>query len=203
MLLEPGKLHRTLSVPPEAVFKVAIIPADEVRQAASELGSNGEVHLARASSDDPQLCQVVWQLGLIAEREHASRLEVQSQQAAVLRALLGHAERRAERQQPQRASMAERARDYLHDHVADDVSLDELATASAGGRFQLLRAAKRWGVAPHAYHIQLRVHRARVMLRQGYPAGRIAADLGFSDRSHFIRHFRRITGVTPGAYSRT
>ena len=53
MLLEPGEIHRTLSVPPEAAFKVAVIPASAVEEAAAELGSLGVVHLAHAQTDDP------------------------------------------------------------------------------------------------------------------------------------------------------
>jgi AraC-like DNA-binding protein len=30
----------------------------------------------------------------------------------------------------------------------------------------------------------------------------IANDLGFADQSHFIRHFRELTGVTPARYRR-
>ncbi len=202
MLLEPGEMHRTLSVPHEAVFKVAIVPADAVASAATELGCSGSVHLAGASTADPELTNAIWQLGLTVERGGGSKLEVQSMQASVLLHLL----RQAERPVPAAASgapgVAERARDYLRAHMALDVSLDQLACACACGRFQLLRAFRaRWGVPPHAYQIQLRVHRARQMLRHGFSSGQIAADLGFCDQSHFIRHFRKVTGVTPATYS--
>jgi AraC-like DNA-binding protein len=37
-------------------------------------------------------------------------------------------------------------------------------------------------------------------LRQGISAPQIAETLGFYDQSHFIRHFKRTMGVTPGNY---
>jgi len=30
----------------------------------------------------------------------------------------------------------------------------------------------------------------------------VAADCGFADQSHFTRHFKRLTGVTPAQYAR-
>lgn len=202
MLLEPGELHRTLSVPPVAVFKVAIVPPQAVARASVELGGSETVHLAKPLTDDPRLREAVWQLGVAVEGGQTGQLELQSLQAAVLLQLLRHGERPAEAAWQPGMLATQRARDYLSEHLADDVSLDELAQACGCGRFQLLRAfRRRWGLPPHAYQLQLRVQRARWMLRQGQPAVRIASDLGFCDQSHLIRHFRKVTGVTPAAYA--
>jgi|GEM_PF-1349291 len=47
----------------------------------------------------------------------------------------------------------------------------------------------------------LRVSSARQMLKQGDVAGvEVALAAGYYDQPHFIREFRKITGVTPGAY---
>lgn len=55
------------------------------------------------------------------------------------------------------------------------------------------------GISPHAYLIARKICRAKDLLAQGHSAAAIAVALGFYDQSHFIRHFRKITGVTPGA----
>jgi AraC-like DNA-binding protein len=46
-----------------------------------------------------------------------------------------------------------------------------------------------------------RLQRARRMIADGEPLAEIAADAGFSDQSHFSRHFKKAFGVTPGRWA--
>lgn len=102
---------------------------------------------------------------------------------------------------PQIASVALRARDYLHAHFHQNIGLDELARACGVDRFRLSRAFKAaFGIAPHGYLIQLRLVRARRLLALGASPADVASDLGFADQSHLGRWFRRANGLTPGAY---
>jgi AraC-like DNA-binding protein len=101
------------------------------------------------------------------------------------------------------AAAVRRVRDYIHACYADNISLDDLAALAGLGRFQLAVAFRREvGLPPHAYHVQVRVAAARRLLATGAPAVRVAAETGFADQSHMIRHFRRIMGITPGEYVR-
>ncbi|WP_417702854.1 AraC family ligand binding domain-containing protein [Pseudomonas sp.] len=102
---------------------------------------------------------------------------------------------------PQIASVALRAREYLHAHFHQNIGLDELAHICGVDRFRLSRAFKAaFGIAPHGYLIQLRLVRARRLLALGTAPADIASDLGFADQSHLGRWFRRANGLTPGAY---
>lgn len=102
---------------------------------------------------------------------------------------------------PQIASVALRARDYLHAHFHENIGLDELAQVCGVDRFRLSRAFKAaFGIAPHGYLIQLRLVRARRLLAIGTSPADVASDLGFADQSHLGRWFRRANGLTPGAY---
>ncbi|NER80482.1 MAG: AraC family transcriptional regulator [Leptolyngbya sp. SIO1D8] len=97
-----------------------------------------------------------------------------------------------------------RARDYLHAHYADDISLQELAAIADLSRFHLCRVfGKAIGVSPSAYQTQLRIAQARKLLAQGLPIATVAATTGFYDQSHFSWHFKRQVGTTPGNYGKS
>lgn len=54
------------------------------------------------------------------------------------------------------------------------------------------------GLPPHAWRNQLRLQRALAPLRAGASVTAVAAASGFTDQSHFTRHFKRAFGVPPG-----
>ncbi|MBB3255649.1 AraC-like DNA-binding protein [Paraburkholderia bannensis] len=56
------------------------------------------------------------------------------------------------------------------------------------------------GLPPHAWRTQLRLQRALAPLRAGVAVADVAAAHGFTDQSHFTRHFRRMFGVPPGRW---
>lgn len=56
------------------------------------------------------------------------------------------------------------------------------------------------GMPPHAWRNQMRLSRAIGMLRQGMSVADVAAATGFTDQSHFTRHFKRAYGAAPGRW---
>jgi AraC-like DNA-binding protein len=96
-----------------------------------------------------------------------------------------------------------RAREFLLDHVAEDVTLDAVAEHARADKFHLCRAfSRQFGLPPYAFLTHARIARARVLLQQGFRPADIAALVGFCDQSQMHRHFVRIVGCTPGAYAR-
>jgi len=95
------------------------------------------------------------------------------------------------------------ARDYLEACFTENVTLSTLARIAGISEFHLLRLFRdRMGLPPHAYLIQRRIDHARRLLARRVPIVQVALDTGFSDQSHFTRHFKRILGVTPGEFCR-
>ena len=110
---------------------------------------------------------------------------------------------RASRPAPVGHRAVRRARDYLHDNVAGNVSLTELARESGLSPYYLTRAfTTAVGVPPHRYQLHLRLEHAKRLLLAGRSVTATGHEAGFFDLSHFSRHFKRYVGVTPGAYAR-
>ena len=113
-----------------------------------------------------------------------------------------HAVRRPERGRPAAASRAVRvAREYLNEHFASSVKLAELADVCDMSPYHLVRSFRdAVGMPPHAYLTQVRANHARDLILRRVPVSTAAYRCGFADQSHLTRTFKRIFGVTPGAY---
>ncbi|WP_144108836.1 helix-turn-helix transcriptional regulator [Paraburkholderia sp. BCC1886] len=97
-----------------------------------------------------------------------------------------------------------RMKSRLADDLAAPVTLAEMAGAAALSPFHAARLfAQSTGLPPHAWRNQMRLQRALAPLRAGVSVTEVAAASGFTDQSHFTRHFRRMFGVPPGQWQRT
>lgn len=96
----------------------------------------------------------------------------------------------------------QRAQAFIAANVSRRLSLDEIASVAGMSPFHFIRRFKRaMGTTPYGFFMQLRIERARELLRAGHAIVDVALQCGFVDQSHLNRHFKRIVGVTPGAYA--
>jgi AraC family transcriptional regulator len=86
-----------------------------------------------------------------------------------------------------------------------DLSLQALANESGYSRVHFVRMFKAaTGYSPHNYLLNLRLERARELLKNpSISLIDVALDCGFSSHSHLSRLFHKIVGVTPSAYRRS
>ena len=95
-------------------------------------------------------------------------------------------------------------REYLDANFTSNISVQTLATLVGLNPFYLTRLfQKTYGLPPHAYQVQCRIHLSKQLLRRGLSLSEIALQAGFTDQSHLNRHFKRHMGVTPGSYKRS
>jgi AraC-like DNA-binding protein len=95
-----------------------------------------------------------------------------------------------------------RVREHVETHLSESIDVAELAAIAGLSVFHFARQFKQSaGIAPHHYLIKRRVERAREMLAcTDFSLSEIAIATGFSDQSHFARHFRQMLGTTPGQF---
>ncbi|WP_139997332.1 AraC family transcriptional regulator [Paenibacillus paridis] len=93
-------------------------------------------------------------------------------------------------------------KEYLHEHFAEQVTLESLELETGISRFHLVRLfKKRNHLPPHAYQVLLRINHAKTELAKHRPIADIAAEAGFYDQSHFAKAFFKIVGTTPQKYA--
>jgi AraC-like DNA-binding protein len=98
----------------------------------------------------------------------------------------------------------EGVRERLACNVTDATPVADLAADAGVSSTYLTRCFGRfYGRSVTAYRTLLRVRAAAAMLSAAdLPPAAIALEAGFHDQSHLTRHFRRVTGTTPGAWRR-
>jgi AraC-like DNA-binding protein len=93
--------------------------------------------------------------------------------------------------------------DYLRAHLAERLSLEQLAAVAGLSPFHFLRRFRdHYDVTPQQMLMALRLHQAKRRLAQGAAPARVAAETGLADQAHLTRAFARRYGVTPARYRR-
>jgi AraC family transcriptional regulator len=92
-----------------------------------------------------------------------------------------------------------RIREYMLEHLAETVSLNDLALVANMSKFHLVRRFKAaTGTTPHQYLVALRMHAGADLLRSTQlPVKDVAARCGYRSASQFSTAVRRHHGVTP------
>ena len=90
-------------------------------------------------------------------------------------------------------------KEYIEDRYRVGARLTELVKLTHLDRAYLIRAFRSAvGMPPHRYLIQIRVREAKRLIREGRSLAEVAGETGFADQSHLTRHFKSLTGLTPG-----
>ena len=90
---------------------------------------------------------------------------------------------------------------YINDHFTEPLSLDALAAETGYNKFYLCKVFKSTtGITVGSYITKCRIAYAKQLLLSDCSVTDTAFRSGFHDLSHFIRTFRKETGVPPRKY---
>jgi AraC family transcriptional regulator len=96
----------------------------------------------------------------------------------------------------------QRVREQLEEQSNTRLGVARLAQDAGVHPVHLTRAFRQWfGCTVSGYQQRVRLRHAGELLgRPGRTLSQVALDAGYTDQSHFCRHFFNATGVTPGAW---
>jgi AraC-like DNA-binding protein len=208
LLVNPGEWHSNYSIHETGfAYRTLYPPVSLVQRVATELaGCEREAPCLRGPvvAEDPTTRRLLLQLHRAVEQD-TSALEQEARFLAAMAQLITRHSRDPAALLPVRRERGyvRRVRDYLDAHSDQNVSLTRLSALTGVSPFHLLRAFREdVGASPFEYQTQVRIARARRLLRSGCPIAEVALEVGFVDQSHLTRHFKRMVGVTPGQYVR-
>ncbi len=198
-LLPPGEVHSNHAIDEGCSYSNIYLPSSVLARVLVQIGARRTELRAFVAED--YLLHTIF-LALCRELEHPrSRLHRDDQYLSFFELVL----RRFDGTDPASTSRepngVKTAREFLDANFDQDIALDDLAQLAGLSPYHLNRTFRdQVGLPPHAYQIQLRIARAKSMLRNGLTIADVAHRTGFADQSHFTRCFKRAVGVTPGQF---
>jgi AraC-like DNA-binding protein len=113
-----------------------------------------------------------------------------------------HAISSGARTQPRDGELVDAARAIMRKHLDDGLSVEDIAARIGIGYQRLLGIFKQYtGLTPYQYYLQLRIHRAKELLRESTSSIKeIAAFMNFENQYYFSRLFRKKEGRSPSAW---
>jgi AraC-like DNA-binding protein len=106
------------------------------------------------------------------------------------------------RQEHPEPPMVSRAKEFIEDHQAEDLSLTDVARAVNASTFYFCKVFKKsTGINFTDYVSRVRIEKAKnLALNPNLRISEIAFEVGFQSLTHFNRVFKRITGMSPTQY---
>jgi AraC-like DNA-binding protein len=200
VILEPGEPHTGGPGSPGGFVYRVMYPA--AQWLADAGGTGGVPHFPQPVVSDPALALALRRVHALLSGG-AEPMEAETALAALLGELVRRHASPAPGAGPGRGggAVARLVMTRLADELTCPPGLAEMAAAAGLSRYQLVRSFRaEVGMPPYAWLAQHRVSRARLLLEQGHPPAEAALLTGFADQAHLTRWFRRVVGVTPGAY---
>lgn len=92
---------------------------------------------------------------------------------------------------------------YIHKNLDSELSLEKLSKNFYMSKFYLgVLFKKATGLTINEYIINYRIMMARELLKKDIPVSIAGEKVGFNNTSHFIRTFKKLTGLSPKQYAK-
>lgn len=93
---------------------------------------------------------------------------------------------------------------YIHENLGSGLSLSGIASTFYISQYHLNTLfRKETGFTVKDYIIRNRILKSRELLKKGLPVCQVCEKVGYGSVCNYIRMFKKLTGTTPGKYSRS
>ncbi len=103
---------------------------------------------------------------------------------------------------PENSKILEAAKDYIENHLHEDISIEKLCKELNVGRtklYEIFKAELKMGISK--YILRRRMHKAKKLLKTtDFAIPEIAHSVGFSDYNYFSRVYKKIYNKSPKHY---
>jgi AraC family transcriptional regulator len=189
----------------EGECTLLIIDPALVKRVAYESVDRDRIELIpRFDKPDPLIYQIASALKNILQANPLdSKLYAESMTTALVAHLLQHYSAEKPAIEDFRGGIPkyklQQAIDYIVAHLAEDISLEAIASVVSMSQYHFARLFKQaTGFSPYQYALKCRVDRAKELLLQGkLSITDVALEVGFSSQSHFTQSFKKMLGMTP------
>lgn len=97
--------------------------------------------------------------------------------------------------------IADKIKGFLEQNITNNITIDDISNFIGLSPFYLLNIFKQeYGIPPHAYLLNLKVHKAKELLDRNTSLIDAALEAGFYDQSHFSHAFKKIFSISPKQY---
>lgn len=102
---------------------------------------------------------------------------------------------------PEQYAQVRQSKTFMEKFYAEKVELNDLAKAACMSRFHYIRVFQRmYGLTPRAYLRDLRISKAKGLIKQGLSITHVCLEIGYESVPTFSSVFKKCTGYTPKAY---
>lgn len=92
---------------------------------------------------------------------------------------------------------------FMEQYHAEKIELENMAAAAFMSRFYYIRLFKQiYGITPRQYLRDLRISKAKELLKKGFPVTQVCYDVGYESLPTFSGVFKRGTGYSPKEYQK-
>ena len=89
----------------------------------------------------------------------------------------------------------------MEKYYSDKIELDQIAAAAFMSRFHYIRIFQQvYGMTPRQYLRDLRIKKAKELLKKGHSVTQVCFDVGYDSLPTFSKVFKRGTGYSPREY---
>lgn len=205
-LMNPDELHTGYEVANALQYRMLYVPEQAIPELLGIRVRHGFADITHADTGGQITRGLIMLSDVLAGRRQTPGQRMLAEEL-LIRILTETFSRHARQAPPRKAGKEpvaiQRAAEIIDAHVRHDATekpgiRDLAAQVGLHPNYFIQCFARSRGLTPHAWMLYRKITLAKQMLIRGVPAPETAQTLGFHDQPHFIRHFRKVFGTTPG-----